>query len=83
MPRGRMRRTSGESRAGSGLWACPEPPGAEQGRAVGVARDVHDVILLVRRHGVVLEREDLDRSPLVEWRGGDSAALGLSESASS
>ncbi len=53
-----------------------------QGRAVGVAHDAQDVILLVRRHGVELEREDLDRSPLVEWRGGDSAAWGLSDALS-
>lgn len=100
--RGRTRRTTGESRMGSGLWACPEPPGMEQGRsapivvhtptipeggraisvqgrAAGVAHDAQDVILLVRRHGVELEREDLDRSPLVEWRGGDSAAWKLSD----
>lgn len=106
VPRGRTRRTTSESRTGSGLWACPEPPGAEhgraapvvvhtptipeggraisvQGRAVGVARGAQDVILLVRRHGVELELEDLDGSPPVEWRGGDSAAWGLSESASS
>lgn len=54
-----------------------------QGRAVGVAHGVQDVILLMRRHGVDLDREDLDRSPLVEWRGGGSEAWGLPQSVSS
>ncbi|MCX5040336.1 hypothetical protein OHA99_05730 [Streptomyces coelicoflavus] len=54
-----------------------------QGRAVGVAHGAQDVILLMRRHGVELDREDLDRSPLVEWRGGGSEAWGLSQSVSS
>lgn len=45
-----------------------------QGRAVGVAHGAQDVILLMRRHGVELDREDLDRTPLVEWRGGGSEA---------
>jgi len=104
--RGRTPRATGESGTGSGLWACPDPPGTKhgrgapivvhtptvpdggramslQGRAVGVAHGVQDVILLMRRHGVELDREDLDRSPLVEWRGGGSEAWGLSQSVSS
>lgn len=44
-----------------------------QGRVVGVAHGVQDVILLARRHGVELEAEELDRTPLVEWRGGGAA----------
>ncbi|WP_153183283.1 hypothetical protein [Streptomyces sp. E5N91] len=49
-----------------------------QGRVVGVAHGVQDIILLARRHGVELEVEELDRTPLVEWRGG-GGAWGLSE----
>lgn len=44
-----------------------------QGRVVGVAHGVQDVILLARRHGVELEADELDRTPLVEWRGGGAA----------
>ncbi|WP_436998842.1 hypothetical protein [Streptomyces sp. enrichment culture] len=50
-----------------------------QGKVVGVAHDVQDVVLLARRHGVELDVQELNRTPLIEWRGGGSAAWGLSE----
>ncbi|MFR0357391.1 hypothetical protein [Streptomyces sediminimaris] len=41
-----------------------------RGEGVAVARNVTDVLALVRRIGILLEHEEAGTSALIEWRGG-------------
>ncbi|WOP39280.1 hypothetical protein RKE32_35505 [Streptomyces sp. Li-HN-5-13] len=45
-----------------------------RGETAGVARSVAEVVVVVRRVGIVLDPEEAASTPLIEWRGADAWA---------